>query len=100
MVEVDGRVVYDSEENDIDRMSLEAIRVIPPAHVDAAGKVVQNAPNPRETFIWEAGKAMGLDLAPGTYPYKLTAAARPPAISCFSGRRRTRPTRGSTSLSV
>ncbi len=65
IVEVDGRVVYDSEENDIDRMSLEAIRVIPPAHWDAAGKVVENVPGPRETHVWEAGKGMGLDLVNG-----------------------------------
>lgn len=65
MVEVDGRIVYDSEENDIDRMSLEAIRIIPPAHLDGAGELVKNTPGPRETFLWEAGKGMGLDLAKG-----------------------------------
>lgn len=65
IVEVDGRVVYDSEENDIDRMSLEAVRIIPPAHRDRTGKLVKNTPGPRETFVWEAGKGMGLDLANG-----------------------------------
>lgn len=65
MVEVDGRVVFDSEENDLDRMSLEAIRVIPPAHFDGAGVAVQNTPNARETYLWEAGKALGLDLVHG-----------------------------------
>lgn len=64
-VEVDGRVVYDSEENDLDRLSLEAIRVVPPAHFNSAGEVVENLPNARETFVWEAGKAMGLDLVHG-----------------------------------
>lgn len=65
MVEVDGRVVYDSEENDIDRMSLESIRIIPPAHLDESGKVVKNTPGAREAFFWEAGKGMGLDLVNG-----------------------------------
>lgn len=65
MIEVDGSVVYDSDENDVDRLSLEAIRVIPPAHVDEAGNCVENAPCARETFVWEAGRGTGLDLATG-----------------------------------
>lgn len=54
-VEVDGRVVYDSEDNAIDRSSLAAIRLIPPAHLNSAGVVVENDPIARETFVWEAG---------------------------------------------
>lgn len=65
MVEIDGRVVYDSEENELDRLSLEAIRIIPPAHFDGGGTIVENTPNARETYVWEAGKAMGLDLVNG-----------------------------------
>lgn len=41
IVEVNGRKVYDSEEQEVDRLSLEAIRLIPPAHLDAA--VLSNA---------------------------------------------------------
>ena len=65
LVEVDGRVVYDSDESAIDRNSLEAIRVIPPAHLDGDGQLVANTPTARETFLWEAGKGLGLDLVEG-----------------------------------
>ena len=65
MVEVDGSVVYDSDENEVDRLSLDAIRLIPPAHMDDTGNCVENAPIARETFVWEAGKGAGLDLATG-----------------------------------
>jgi hypothetical protein len=65
LLEIDGRIVFDSDESPIDRMSLEAIRIIPPAHADEFGTVVKNTPNARETFLWEAGKGMGLDLVAG-----------------------------------
>jgi hypothetical protein len=60
-VEIDGRVVYDSEESDLDRSSLEAIRLVPPVHKDQEGKLVTNTPLVREAFLWEAGKGLGLD---------------------------------------
>ena len=41
---IDGRVTYDSEENPLDRNSLKAIRVIPPAHADENGRMVVDAP--------------------------------------------------------
>ncbi len=63
LVEVDGRVVYDSEEVDLDRLSLEAIRLIPPAHVNEQGETVVNTPTVRETCLWEAGTGQGVDLA-------------------------------------
>jgi hypothetical protein len=65
VVELDGRSVYDSEEAAIDRQSLEAIRLIPPAHLDGNGNVQVNEPNPRECFAWTAGQAQGLDLENG-----------------------------------
>jgi hypothetical protein len=65
LVEVDGRIVYDSEENAIDRASLAAIRIVPPAHVNGAGQVVTNTPVAREAFVWEAGSGAGLDLVNG-----------------------------------
>jgi hypothetical protein len=64
-VEVDGRVVYDSEDSTIDRASLSAIRLIPPAHLNAGGQVVANTPIAREAFVWEAGSGAGLDLVQG-----------------------------------
>jgi len=65
MIELDGSLVYDSEENEVDRLSIEAIRIIPPAHVDEAGNCVENAPCVRETFVWEGGSGAGLDLITG-----------------------------------
>jgi hypothetical protein len=65
IVEIDGRTVYDSEENEVDRNSLAAIRLIPPAQANAAGEIIQITPGPRETFVWEAGSAAGLDLTSG-----------------------------------
>jgi hypothetical protein len=61
VVEIDGRVVYDSDANALDRRSLEAVRVIPPAHVGEDGAVVVNTPNLRETTLWEAGRGIALD---------------------------------------
>ncbi|TWU46665.1 hypothetical protein [Rubripirellula reticaptiva] len=65
IVEVDGRVVYDSEESEIDRLSLDAVRLIPPAHLDETGNVVRDSPIAREAFVWHSGSALGLDLVAG-----------------------------------
>jgi hypothetical protein len=65
LVAIDGRVVYDSEESEVDRLSLEAIRLIPPAHIGDDGGLVTNTPIARETFVWHAGSGAGLDLAHG-----------------------------------
>jgi hypothetical protein len=65
LVEVDGRVVYDSEENELDRLSLEATRLIPPAHLDDGGEVVVDTPVARETYVWRAGTGIGVDLVRG-----------------------------------
>ena len=65
IVEVDDRVVYDSEENSLDSSSLSAIRLIPPAHRNASGQIVSNSPIARETFLWESGKGQGIDLVNG-----------------------------------
>lgn len=65
IVEIDDRIVYDSEENTTDRKSLAAIRLIPPAHYDKDGNLVVNKPIAREAFLWEAGKGEGLDLVKG-----------------------------------
>ena len=68
LIGVDGRLVYDSDQSPIDMNSLEAIRVISPAHLDAQGQVVKNVPTDRETFLWEAGMGIGLDQAGGVLP--------------------------------
>lgn len=63
-VEVDGKTVYDSEENAADRQTLAAIRLVPPRQLDLDGTVVKNPSNSRELYVWHAGKATGFD--PGT----------------------------------
>jgi hypothetical protein len=78
LVVVDGRATYDSDENALDRNSLKAVRLIPPAHVDKDGTMIVDAPISRETFLWEAGKGQGLDLATGS-PQSLPAADDPNA---------------------
>lgn len=65
LVEIDGSIVYDSESSDVDRMSLGAIRIIPPAHVGPAAEVITNEPSERETYVWHAGSGAGLDLVDG-----------------------------------
>ena len=60
-VELDGRNVYDSAANPLDQRSLSAIRIIPRAHRDSDGELVQNNPIARETFVWEAGTGQGLN---------------------------------------
>ncbi|MBN2294647.1 MAG: hypothetical protein JXM70_19620 [Pirellulales bacterium] len=62
LVELDGSIVYDSDEYPYDRKSLDAIRIIPPVHLDKDGNAVSNKNHTlREVYVWESGKAMGLD---------------------------------------
>lgn len=62
LVELDGSIVYDSEEYPYDRKSLDAIRIIPPLHLDADGDAKNNKDHTlREVYLWESGQAMGLD---------------------------------------
>lgn len=61
-LEVDGQLAYDSENYPLDKKSLATIRLIPPAHISAAGQVVANSqPIAREFSLWEPGKSLGLD---------------------------------------
>ncbi|WP_145351008.1 MAC/perforin domain-containing protein [Roseimaritima multifibrata] len=54
-LEVDDVVVYDSIDSQLDRTSLNEIRLIPPAHRDETGKVVVNAPSALQRFQWHPG---------------------------------------------
>lgn len=76
VVTVNDRIQYDSEENPMDHNSLSAIRIIPPAQFDQGGRVTTNTPTVRETFLWEAGRGQGIDLAKGT-PLELPPAGDP-----------------------
>jgi hypothetical protein len=78
LVMIDGRIAYDSEDNPLDRNSLRAIRLIPPAHADQSGTIVVDAPVARETCLWEAGKGQGLDPT-GRVPLALPAPGDPQA---------------------
>ena len=67
VVGVNELITYDSEEYPFDRKSLQAIRVIPPAHLDQQSQLVVNDTHtPREVYVWEAGKALGLDPTDGS----------------------------------
>jgi len=65
LVQLDDAVVYDSDESQLDRSSLQAVRLIAPAHLDENGTPVVNSPSAREVFLWEAGRGLGLDLVAG-----------------------------------
>ena len=80
LVEVDGRVVYDSEEVEMDRLSLEAIRLIPPAHVNEQGETVTNTPTAPRRACGRRAK----DKA-STWPSSRRCRCRPPTT------RRSRP---------
>lgn len=60
LVEIDGRLVYDSEDSGLDRVSLLSVRLIPPVHCGSDGKLISNLATGREVFLWEAGKGLGL----------------------------------------
>lgn len=64
-VEVDGRTTYDSLAEPVDTLSLKAIRLIPPAHVDETGQVRANESSELECFVWRSGQAQGVDLEEG-----------------------------------
>ena len=67
LVELDGSIVYDSDEYPYDRKSLDAIRIIPPVHLDKDGKAKSNEDHTlREVYVWESGKGMGLDESDGS----------------------------------
>jgi len=61
-VEIDGQIVYSSEESPFDRRSLKAVRLIPPSHLSSSGEIIVNdVHSEREVFLWIAGQGMGLD---------------------------------------
>ena len=66
IIEADGKVELDSDRLDKDRLSLNAIRLVPPAQIDWDGKVRDIHRNPREVTEWSfnGGAGLGLDLSP------------------------------------
>jgi hypothetical protein len=65
IVELDGRTTYDSQAETVDNLSLEVIRLIPPAHLDESGELTTNNATVLEVFVWHSGQAQGLDLVNG-----------------------------------
>ena len=65
-IEIDGQVRYDSEHSDPDRLSLLAVRLIPPAHLDKAGSLVIDKEIDQQVFLWDPTKGTGLDPATST----------------------------------
>jgi 5-hydroxyisourate hydrolase-like protein (transthyretin family) len=82
-VRVDGEVTYDSDRYDVDKRSLAAVRLVPPAYFgepaaaedasaesesaepattdDALPVVIPEARSPRAVSLWRPGKAQGID---------------------------------------
>ncbi len=65
-IEIDGKVRYDSENSDPDRLSLLAVRLIPPAHLDKAGTLVIDKEIDRLVYLWDPTAGSGLDPATKT----------------------------------
>ncbi len=65
LVKIDDQTVYDSDQIRLDRLSLEAIRLIPPSSLDSQGQPVAHAEGPRELHLWRAGEGLGVDLQRG-----------------------------------
>jgi hypothetical protein len=88
LVELGGRLVYDSDSVPLDRRSLELIRLVPPAHVGRDGQILVNEPNPRECVVWRTGHGQGLDLengGPAELPGGMSAIEPEPAGDQESG---------------
>ncbi len=72
VVEADGLEVFDSEKVAGDRSALAGFWLLPPAHFDAAGKIVENAATAGEVYLWKTGM-----VAPEV-PAPVTNEAEPP----------------------
>jgi hypothetical protein len=76
-LEINGKIVYDSEDNDRDRNSLAAVRLVPPAYFAEPGKeAMRPPPMGLVTSLWESGKGLGLDPDTGN-PLRLPAKSDP-----------------------
>lgn len=63
LIEADGEVVYDSELKPSDRRTLGTVWLVPPAHLDGSGNVVENTASPTEIHVWNAGMKAPVNLA-------------------------------------
>ena len=63
VVHADGQTVYDSELKASDRKTLGAVWLVPPAHLDASGNVVENKPTQTEVYVWTPGMKPPVELA-------------------------------------
>ena len=60
-IEIDGQVLYDSDKKTADRLSLGAVRLIPPAHLDKDGTLVLDKETKLQFYLWDPTKGLGLD---------------------------------------
>lgn len=68
VLETAGRTIYDSELKPGDRRTLGAVWLIPPAHRDDAGTVVENPATTTEWHLWKSGApspAVAAETTPG-----------------------------------
>ncbi len=63
VVQADGQTVYDSELKASDRKTLGAVWLVPPAHLDASGNVVENKATPTEVYVWTPGMKPPVEIA-------------------------------------
>ncbi len=55
VITADGKTIYDSELKVEDRRALEAYWLVPPAHYDHAGQIIQNQEKATEKYLWLSG---------------------------------------------
>lgn len=63
VVQADGQTVYDSELKASDRKTLGAVWLVPPAHLDGSGNVVENKATPTEVYVWTPGMKPPVEIA-------------------------------------
>jgi hypothetical protein len=63
IVEFDGKVEFDSDNSNKNRLSLNAIRLVPPAQIDWAGMPRDILHGPREVTQWAVASGAGLTAA-------------------------------------
>lgn len=64
IVEADGNPVYDSEDKPLDRRTLDAIWLIPPAHRDDSGQLVENESTEVMVHLWNSGMKLEQPIVP------------------------------------
>lgn len=54
-LEVDGEIVFNSEQKEVDRDTLAAVYLVPPVHQNSAGALVENTETATQLYRWAPG---------------------------------------------